>query len=177
MLIETLVLLVCCAQNPTGPGDASAISAARQVVVQGIDSALPHVSFDEWLRSIVGSDAPTKWEVNDCGEQAGDPTRDRGRDFPICAEVQVDLGGQRELHVSLSVGTNKTGVAGVPAFRSAYVRVATGPAEWIKGLAEIPSAIRIIGVFAVRLPNNHMEPTRPSSRARISPWHAARLAR
>lgn len=141
MLIDAFVLLVSLAQAPTDPGQAAAILAARQMVVEAIDPALPRVSFDEWLRGLVGA-APTKWEVNDCGEQTGDPNLDRGRDFPMCAEVAVGLGGQRELRVSLSVGTFQKGVAGVPAFRSAYVREANGPPQWIKRLAEIPSVIR-----------------------------------
>jgi len=101
------------------------------------------VSFEKWLRELVGDSATTSWEVNDCGEQTGDPGRDAGRDFPMCAEAQVSLAGQRELHISLAVGTFRTGVTGVPQFRTAYVKKAGGSLESMERLADVPSAIRI----------------------------------
>jgi hypothetical protein len=123
--------------------DAAAIDAAKQVLVQAIDPALPRVSLEAWLRAIVGTEAATKWEVNDCGEQTGDPKQDEDRDFPMCAEAAVSLGSQRELHVSLAVGSFKKGVGGVPSLWAAYIRRASGSPEWLRGLAAIPSAIRL----------------------------------
>lgn len=125
-----------------GQRDAAAINAARHVVVRAIDPALPRVSFEAWLRGVVGTAAATNWEVNDCGEHTGNPRLDQGRDFPLCAEVQVGFGDQRELHVSLVVGSFKKGVRGTPGFWMAYITKAGGPPEWIEGLAEIPSAAR-----------------------------------
>jgi hypothetical protein len=86
-----------------------AIRAARQVMVQAIDPALPRLSFDEWLRQIIGSDAPVTWESNDCGEQTGNPAVDRGRDFPVCVEARVDLAAGRTLRISFMVGTLEKG--------------------------------------------------------------------
>ena len=161
MLIHGLIVLFGLGQNPTSGRDAAAIDAAKQVLVQAIDPALPRLSFEAWLRGVVRTEVTTKWEVNDCGEQTGDPKRDQGRDFPMCGEVQISLGGQRELHVSLAVGTFKKGVGGVPRFWAAYVSKAGGSPEWIKGLAAIPSAIRL-GVASLNgLANTRMEPTRP----------------
>jgi hypothetical protein len=111
--------------------------------MQAMDPELPRVSFEAWLRAVVGGDATMKWEVNDCGEQAGEPKQDQGRDLPMCAEVEVSLGSQRELHVFLAVGSLKKGVEGVPRFWAAYVRRGRGSPEWLKGLAAIPAAIRL----------------------------------
>lgn len=126
----------------TGAQDAAAITAAQQVTVQSFDSSLPRLPFSQWLRDVVGPDAATKWEVNDCGEQTGNPALDKGRDFPMCAEAVVTLPGQRVLLVSLVVGTFKKGVGGAPAFRAAYLRTSTGTFEPIKTLLEIPAVIR-----------------------------------
>ena len=142
MWIPTLILLLGPGQNPTDARDAAAINAAKQVVVRTIDAALPPISFEEWLRGVVGTGASTKWEVNDCGEQSGDG-KQQGRDFPMCAEAQVDLGSQRTLHVSLGVGSVRQGVRGAPTFRMAYITTAGNSGDWIRSLAEIPSAIRI----------------------------------
>jgi hypothetical protein len=141
MWIHALMLIVGLGQDPTSARDTAAINAAKRVVVSAIDSTLPRVSFEEWLRGVLGREAATKWEVNDCGEQTGNPRLDQGRDFPMCAEVEVGLGNQRALHISLVVGTFKKGVGGVPSLRAAYVIRAGGSSESIKRLADIPSAI------------------------------------
>lgn len=125
-----------------GAQDAAAITAAKQAVVRSLDPSLPRVPFSQWLRDVVGPDAATKWEVNDCGEQTGNPALDKDRDFPMCAEALVTLPGQRVLHVSIVVGTFKKGVGASPAFWAAYLRTSTGTFEPIKTLHEIPAAIR-----------------------------------
>jgi hypothetical protein len=91
--------------------------------------------------------------------------------------VLVDLGSQRELHVSLAVGSFKKGVDGPPRYWSAYVMKAGGSPESIRSLAAIPSAIRRVPDSMGRLPNNRMEPARPQSRAFISPRRAAHSSR
>ena len=150
--IHAFIMLIGLGQNPTSARDTAAINAARQVVVRDIDPVLPRESFETWLRGVVGTEATMKWEVNDCGEQTGGPKQDQGLDFPMCAEVQVGLEGQRELHVSFAVGSFKKGVGGVPQFWAAYVRKAGGSPGWIKSLAAIPSAIRIGLASTDRLP-------------------------
>lgn len=125
-----------------GAQDAAAITAAQQALVHALDSSLPRVPFSQWLRDVVGPDAATKWEVNDCGEQTGNPALDKDRDFPMCGEVLVTLPSQRVLHVSLVVGTFKKGVGGAPRFWAAYLRTSAGAFEPIKTLPEIPAVIR-----------------------------------
>ncbi len=122
--------------------DAAAIRAAKSAIVRSMDSSLPSTSFEVWLRSAVGARAETKWEVNDCGEQTGNPKEDQGRDFPICAEARVTMSGKRTLSVSLAVGRLKGGVSGRPGFWSAYIQSADGSVQWIKSLAAVAETLR-----------------------------------
>ena len=92
---------------------------------------------------MVGAKAEIKWEVNDCGEQTGNPELDKDRDFPICAEAQVTLEGKRKLHVVLPVGTHKTGVRTGPAsFFYAAIVESDGSHTWINTLSRLPEAIK-----------------------------------
>ena len=120
-----------------------AIDAAKKAIVRQIDPALPRTTFEAWLRGLVGPQAVTKWEVNDCGEQTGNPALDKDRDSPMCAQVQVFLDGKRELHLSHAVGTRRHGVtAAPPAFFSGHLTESGGPPRWIKSLAQVPAVIR-----------------------------------
>ncbi|HET7216222.1 MAG TPA: hypothetical protein VFL79_21720 [Terriglobia bacterium] len=123
--------------------DAEAIAAAKHASAHRLDPSLPEKSLAQWLRDVAGPKAPIAWEVNDCGEQTGNPEADKGRDFPVCAEAQVALRGKRTLYVSFSVGTLKTGVrAGSVQFAYAVIVPPAGPAKSISKLSQVPSAIK-----------------------------------
>jgi len=89
--------------------ERSAIERAKSVLVSDLDRTLPRVSLEFFLEN-ESDGARIQWEVNDCGEQTGDPATDRGRDFPMCVEAEVFLKDQRSLNVSLVVGTFRKGV-------------------------------------------------------------------
>lgn len=123
--------------------DARAIAAAKNTSARRLDPSLPDRPLEKWLRQAVGPQARIAWEVNDCGEQTGNPEVDKGRDFPICAEAQVALPEKRTLHVSLSVGTLKTGVrAASVQFAYAVIVQPRGPAKSISKLSQVPGAIK-----------------------------------
>jgi hypothetical protein len=123
--------------------NAKAIEAAKNTDVHQIEPSLPSRAFARWLRDVAGPQAEISWEVNDCGEQTGDPSLDKGRDFPMCAEAQVTLGGKRKLHVVLPVGTFKTGIRTGPAsFFYAVIVEMDGSQTWIKSLSRLPEAIK-----------------------------------
>ena len=129
------------AQNQTS--DVEAIKAAKNTNVRLIERTLPDKRFDQWLRDLVGRQAQITWEVNDCGEQTGDPLVDKGRDFPMCAEAQVTLGGKRKLFVELCVGTFKTGVRTGPAtLFYAIIVEPDGSEHIVKTLSGLPEAIK-----------------------------------
>lgn len=66
-----------------------------------IDPALPPQSLETWLESLIPEGARRLYEINDCGEQTGDPALDRGRALPACLGMEVDL-VSRERRLELS---------------------------------------------------------------------------
>lgn len=121
--------------------DTKPIEIAKNTNVRQIEPSLPDQAFAPWLRGVVGAQAEVKWEVNDCGEQTGNPALDKGRDFPMCVEAQVNLVGKRRLFVSLSVGTFKNGAKNGPAsFRHAVIMEPDGSLTWVKSLSRLPAA-------------------------------------
>lgn len=91
--------------------EAEAIAYAKQLSPSAIDSALPEGHFSDWLSSIIGDDVTMEWELNDCGEQSGDPAVDSLRDIPACVGVYVTFPDGRKLGILIAVGTNNKGLA------------------------------------------------------------------
>lgn len=142
-VLLAVALSISGSQADTQARDARAIAAAKNTSVHRLDPSLPNKRLDKWLREVVGSKAPIAWEVNDCGEQTGNPETDKGRDFPTCVEAQVTLEQHRKLSVSVSVGTLDTGVR-ASAVRFAYA-VIVGPggsARSIRKLSQVREAIK-----------------------------------
>ncbi len=110
---------VTSADGPEGR-DAQIIATARRVDVHGLDVTLRSQSLEAWLAQVVGSRGSIRWEVNDCGEQTGNPANTPA-DFPICAEAVIALSDGREAGLSLAVGTAQRGVSGQPAVWYMYV--------------------------------------------------------
>ena len=123
--------------------DARAIAAAKNTSVHRLDSSLPDKPLEEWLQGVVGPQSQITWEVNDCGEQTGNPEVDKGRDFPMCAEAQVTLKQKSTLYVSVSVGTFKTGVQpGSVGLAYVVIMGPRGPARSVRKLSQVPEAIK-----------------------------------
>ena len=139
------VLALNSQQSALQARDAKAIETAKNTNVHRIEPSLPNKAFAQWLRDVAGTQAEIKWEVNDCGEQTGDPALDKDRDFPICAEAQVILAGKRRLSVSLSVGTFKTGPKTGPAgLWYAVIIEPDGSLTPVKSLSRLPEAIKAV---------------------------------
>ena len=139
----TIALLLSGAQSGTQARDPRAIAAAKAASVHQLDRSMSDTPFAKWLRGVVGPQARITWEVNDCGEQTGNPEVDRGRDFPICVEAQAGLESKRTLSISLSVGTFKTGVkAGSIRLAYAVLVLPDGSAKPIGKLSQISEAIK-----------------------------------
>jgi hypothetical protein len=138
-----VLVLVLLGAAPQAPTEAAAISAAKNAVVQNIEKALPRVTFEAWVQGMVGAQAALNWSTNDCGEQTGNPALDRGRDFPICAEVQVAMAGDRQLTLSLMVGSTSRGLTvGPPTFRQGRISGPKGSDRIsIEKLSDVPKLI------------------------------------
>ena len=106
-----LLLTVCSWPQPssTNKTEKAAIRRAKSLIVSSFDRGLPNVSLEFFLKN-EGGGAPIKWEVNDCGEQNGDPTTDDRRDPPMCVEADFEAKNLASVSVLVSVGTLKGAV-------------------------------------------------------------------
>ena len=116
--------------------ETEAIDWAKKTIVNDVDSSLPRTTFERWLLDLFGPLAKTQWEINDCGEQTGNPHVNQGRDFPMCVDASVALGDDRTLYLLLVVGTFKTGVRReTPTFFYGCLTQGGVPTQWLKSLA------------------------------------------
>ena len=141
-LIDTLAALAGRAGPPGASADTVLIEAVRSMVAHEIDQLLPSISVETWLTGLLGSQARMQWEINDCGEQAGDPAVDRGRDFPKCAQVRAELPGRRTLVVALSAGSQQKQPAGAPAYRFGVLIRPDGSRVDVHRLTDLASVIK-----------------------------------
>jgi hypothetical protein len=141
-LISTLVALGGLPGRTPVSADAALVEAVRSTVVREIDPRLSSVSFDGWLTGLVGTQVRTQWEVNDCGEQTGNPALDRGRDFPKCVQLRVGLTGNRLLMLLLSVGSQQKQPAGAPAYHHGVLIQPNGSRVEVRRLTDLASVIK-----------------------------------
>lgn len=97
-----------------------AITLVKNIDAVELDSELPKQPFAIWFGKIVGANAQTLWETNDCGEQSG-TSADIGRDFPLCVEVDATLSDGRQVGIMIAVGTFEKGV-GKPQVFWAFIK-------------------------------------------------------
>jgi hypothetical protein len=121
--------------------DIPAVAAAKVAIVGDIVSSLPHVPLDAWLHDLADANGVVTWAAgaNDCGEQTGNPALDRGRDFPLCADVRIALTSGRALSLSFLVGTMQTGVGGKPVLFGGQLIEPNRPTITVSDLALVPS--------------------------------------
>jgi len=85
------------------------LAAARSTLASQIETGLPDQPIESWLAALVSDNASLTWELNDCGEQTGNPEIDAARDLPICAEIAASHVNQR-IFLYFFVGTKSMGV-------------------------------------------------------------------
>jgi len=138
-----IVLSLGSVQTAARLSEAEAIELAKRTLVRDVDATLPRTALATWLKSLFGSSVETTWEVNDCGEQTGNPDIDRGRDFPLCVQAHLALRSKSELYLLLAVGTFKKGLTpGPPRFFYGCVTQGGVPTTWLKKLSEVPAIAR-----------------------------------
>jgi len=118
------------------------IEAVRATVAREIDPQLPPVSFDAWLAGLIGAQTRMQWEVNDCGEQTGNPALDRGRVFPRCVELRADLPAKRAVILLLSAGSQQRQPARTPAYHYGVVVQQDGRQPEVRRLADLASTLK-----------------------------------
>ena len=162
MLIATTVLGVWAAlgQTATAGMDVKAIDRAKGSIVRDIDPRMPREPLAQWLAKLVPG-VVTQWEVNDCGEQTGDPEADRGRDFPMCVQADLTLASDRHVCLLFVVGTFQKGLtSGPPHFFYGTTVEGGRPTKWIMKLGDLPTALQHRKQETSNaLPNRRLHPT------------------
>jgi hypothetical protein len=118
--------------------DQAAIQRAKSVLVSSLDSSLPKVSLEFFLNYESGGE-DIRWEVNDCGEQTGNPATDRGTDTPMCVEADFAK-DQTDVTVLVSVGTFQKGPSGKPALFGVTVHGPSGRVHSLR-LGDLPKEL------------------------------------
>jgi hypothetical protein len=143
-----LALLLLCVNEGSIPAKqlsrdgAKAIARVKQTKVQGLDRAInSRQTLERWLITLSGGRSlPTTWEINDCGEASGTAAY-ANRDLPMCVEVRTTAGRNKEIVISIVVGTNRTGVMGSPQVAWASCPNTAGSVHFVKTLSELASCV------------------------------------
>ncbi|HET9307243.1 MAG TPA: hypothetical protein VFO46_14565 [Candidatus Sulfotelmatobacter sp.] len=125
--------------SPEEKKEKETIQHAKGLLVSTLDRSLPKVSLEYFLK-YESAGAPIHWEVNDCGEQTGDPAVDKDRDLPICVEADFDV-DHRAITIFIAVGTLNKGVSGDSALFSATITEADGKVKSLRQLGELPKEL------------------------------------
>ena len=125
--------------SPEEKKERETIQHAKTLLVSTLDSSLPKVSLEYFLK-YESAGAAIHWETNDCGEQTGDPEIDKGRGFPICVEADFDF-EHRAITIFIAVGTADKGVSGAPALFSATITEPDGKVKSLRQLGELPKEL------------------------------------
>ena len=154
-LIVSILLLACHPQRSQGSAlrekpkeqqgrvsDRRLIEYAKRIPANKLDAQLAALPLASWLRQSAGHDVRMTWEVNDCGEQTGDPDVDTERDIPLCVEADLYVPGGGEGMVMVQVGTESRAPDGDPVLRGLAVRP-NSRSDWqdFEHLRELPGRL------------------------------------
>ena len=138
-LCVLLVVSVAAAQGQSiGKTEQAALQRAKSALVSSLDSSLPKVSLEFFLNYESGG-ADIRWEVNDCGEQTGNPATDRGTDSPMCVEADFTK-DRTDVTVMVLVGTFQKGPSGKPALFGVTVHSPSGRVHSLR-LGDLPKEL------------------------------------
>lgn len=121
--------------------ERATIQKAKDTSVRSLDGALPDVSLEFFVKTEAGG-TPISWEVNDCGEQTGNPELDKDRDFPICVSAEFETKDHRRTNISISMGTIKKGVSVKPELRDIVVTDSDGLVRPVRKLSDLPMELQ-----------------------------------
>lgn len=117
--------------------EKATIQKAKDTSVRSLDSTLPDVTLEFFLKT-EGGGVRISWEVNDCGEQTGNPEMDKDRDFPMCVSAELETKDHRTANVSISVGTSKKGIFGKPELWDVVMTDSDGLVKPVRKLSDLP---------------------------------------
>ncbi len=136
----TIVLCAALAASAyTDPkADEATIAKVKNTPVSQLQPGMQKVSLEYYLQTQSGAGATIKWEVNDCGEQTGDPADRNIADPPICVEADVTNQRGATAYLFIAIGTAKTGVKGKPKVFSISFKDSKGNTKELRRIGQIP---------------------------------------
>jgi hypothetical protein len=122
--LAVILAIALLAQVPTlgqsSARDRRIIRFARNLNVSRLDRGLPGQTFERWLRSVVGGRVTIHWDVDDCGEQDGNPSNPDNLNPPLCANARAQMADGSKLGIAIAVGSHQSGISGKPVVFYAY---------------------------------------------------------
>lgn len=134
-----LLLTACLWAQPSSANrrEKAAIRRAKNLIVSSFDRSLPNVSLEFFL-TYEGGGAPIKWEeVNDCGDQIGNPALDQEHGSPMCVEADFEFEGRKAVTVLVAAGTFERGPSAVPALIRVTI-TESGTSRPVRHLSDLP---------------------------------------
>lgn len=138
--LGTVVLVAALAATAqTDPkADDAAIARVKNTMVSQLQPGMQKVTLEQYLQTQSGGGSTIKWEVNDCGEQTGDPANRDITNPPICVEADVTNTRGATATLFIAVGTAKTGTKGKPKVFSISFKDAKGRIKELRRIGQIP---------------------------------------
>jgi hypothetical protein len=124
--------------SPDTKLEQGAIARVKATLVSQLQPGTPKVTLEYYLQTQTGGGAKIKWEMNDCGEQTGDPADRNMTDPPICVEADVEPARGGVLTLFIAVGSDKTGIKGKPTVFYISFKDAQGTTMELRRLSQIP---------------------------------------
>ncbi len=118
--------------------EQAAIAKVKNTLVSQLQPGMPKVGLEYYLQTQSANDAKIKWEMNDCGEQTGDPADRNIADPPTCVEADVTNAHGDMAVLFVAVGTAKTGIKGKPKVFSISFKDAKGRTKELQRIGQIP---------------------------------------
>lgn len=111
ILIFAIILSVLLLPSSPVMADDDYIIYAKKLEARKYDNKLPSIPVERWLTLALPGGIVAVWgkNVTDCGEQTGDPETDKGRDMPMCAEIELKEKDKSVGYLLLFIGTEKKG--------------------------------------------------------------------
>ena len=140
VVVVPMLLSSCLWSQDADQAEQSVIARAKKIQVSTIDVRLPKVTLEFFL-NYESEGAPIHWEVNDCGEQTGNPAADQGRNFPTCVEADFDV-HHRSVSVVIAVGNSNQKDRDTPGFFGGSITNPDGTSRTVQRLGDLPAQLR-----------------------------------
>ena len=131
--------LLAAQSDPSEKRDQEFIEHTKKLLASTLDSRLPKITLQYFLQ-YESEGKSIAWEVNDCGEQTGNPQVDEGRDIPTCVEADFDA-NHYKVTLMIAVGSVKTGMSGPPTLFYGVATDVNGKSYSVHRLGDLPAVV------------------------------------